>query len=110
MEPQDVTFDDVQKYREEIKYFYHMRKVFLGIGWGCIGIGITLGISLAAASKGNDTLMQFAIYLASFSIVAGLVCFVLRGALYNRRIKNRKMLIRQATQYQQERDLFGRDN
>ena len=83
--------EELLKYQEEIKHFYKMRKLFLGIGWACIGAGLIIGIPIAIGVN-----MELGVYFCSFSIVAGIIFFVLRGALFNRRIKSRKLLIKQA--------------
>lgn len=96
-DPKDFTVDDVRTLQKEIKHFYSMRKLFLGLGFTCLllffvfmFVGVSIGV------QGDTTTYIIFVYLSAFSFVAMIVLFVLRKALFTRRINNRKQLIREA--------------
>ena len=80
---------DIAKYEEEIAYFYRKRGMFLGIALGCLGLGIFFAV-IAIVS-----LIYAFVYPSAFAISAFIVLMIVRGALFNRRIRNRKLLIQQ---------------
>lgn len=80
---------DIAKYEEEIRYFYSKRRMFLGIALGCLGLGIVLFV------VGIITQVYAIVYLCALAISAFIVLMIIRGALFNRRIRNRKLLIQQ---------------
>ena len=45
-------------------------------------------------------------YLISFMIVGGIVLFVLRKAMFNRRIKNRKQILKEAKEEHEIESMF----
>ena len=91
----NYTREELQKFREEIDYYYRKRKLFLGLGWAAIGVGLLFFIiGIVVISGGGDS-SPFT-FIIALSITAGLVLFVLRGALFNRRIKTRKLILKQA--------------
>ena len=97
---QNITSEDIARYEAEIVRFYRLRKMFLGIGWGCIGLGVLLfPIAVVLGVNGSESGAYAMTYLISFAVSGGIVCFILRGALFNRRIKTRKDLIEKAKRY-----------
>ena len=100
---QNITSEDIVRYEAEIARFYKLRKMFMGIGWGCIGLGVLLfPIAVVLGVNGSESGAYAMIYLISFAISGGIVCFILRGALFNRRIKTRKDLIQKAKRYNED--------
>ena len=110
MDYKEVTLEDIERMENELRHYYSMRKMFLGIGWGLIGLSIILfflAVFIGAfIAPSNQKIIYLMSYLVSFSIVGAIAIFILRGALYNRRIKNRRELIKQAKEYRQNRQLF----
>lgn len=104
------TQEELLKYQEEINHFYRLRKLFLGLGFAAIGTGIVIGIPLAVAISNNGGNMYIASYFISLSIVAGIILFILRGALFNRRIKNRKIIIAEAKKEYEIRRMFKEEH
>lgn len=100
------TKKQLLKYKEEIKHYYKMRKLFLGLGWACIGSAFVLFMPIAIYLGVNEIKYDLVIYLSTFSIVAGIVLLILRGPLYNQRIKNRKLAIKEAKEEQEINQMF----
>ena len=110
MDARDVTLEDIERFEQEIARFYKLRKLFLGIGWGCIGLGLLLiPAAVVIGMNGSEIGSQAMIYLISFALAGGIICFILRGALFNRRIRTRKLLIAEARKYQQDKQLFNNE-
>ena len=42
MDYKEVTLEDIERMENELRHYYSMRKMFLGIGWGLIGLSIIL--------------------------------------------------------------------
>ncbi len=89
---------DVIKLRDEIDYFYKRRKIFLFIALGCLGLGLIFFIVgiIVGSNASNVNGYSVFVYLASLFISGFVVLMILRSALYNRRIKNRKELLKEA--------------
>ena len=100
------TKEELLKFQEEINHFYRMRKLFLGLGFAAIGTGLTLGLILAAATYNRSGDVSAGSYVLALGISAGIVLFILRGALYNRRIKNRKVAIQEAKKEYEIKNMF----
>ena len=103
------TREELQKFREDIDRYYSQRKLFLGLGWACMGSGLLLMvISIAVAISGANTVI-FA-YLSSMLLGGGIVLFILRRARYNQRIKNRKRILQQAKEEHEIDQIFEKNN
>ena len=99
------TKEELQKFREDIEYYYQKRKMFAGLGWASMGIGITfLIIAIVVAINGGYSGVFS--YLASFSISGAVVLWILRSALYNQRIKNRRIILQQAKEEHEIDQMF----
>ncbi len=102
MDYKEMTLEDVEQLNEEIDHFYKMRKLLLGLGWGSIGLGFILVFFFIS----SEPMMRLFGYLSPISICAGVIILILRGPLYNRRIRNRKILVKKAIEYRKNKQLF----
>jgi cellobiose-specific phosphotransferase system component IIC len=106
MDYKTMTLEDIDRLQEEIDQFYHYRHLMIGIGWACMGLTILFAIlASVSGTQGEASFLMFA-WLAGFSFVAAIVLWILKSALYNQRIRNRKILIKRAKEYQKDRKLF----
>jgi hypothetical protein len=102
MDPKELTAQDILKLEEEIKYFYQRRKTFLGFAFLCFGLGIlffVIGVMVGVST--NQGFMSIFTTLSAFGFTGFIVLLILRGSLYNRRIRNRKLLIKGAKEYRE---------
>ena len=106
MDYRSVTLRDIERMQNEIAQYYRGRKIFMILGWLCIAISITIVI-IAGLTATEDNPKTSAVVISSIIFAAGIVMFILRSALYNKRIRNRKNLISQAKQYQETVRLFN---
>ena len=104
MDYKTVTLRDVERMQDEIAQFYKRRKVFMGLGWIFVAASITYFL-IGIATNGDKENVAFVAHCSSL-FAAGIVMFILRSALYNKRIRNRKVLIEQAKQYQETVKIF----
>ena len=100
------TKEQLLQFQREINHFYKMRKLFLGLGWALIGTAILIVFPIAVAIGINDGDYVLISYLISFMIVGGIVLFVLRKAMFNRRIKNRKQILKEAKEEHEIESMF----
>lgn len=83
-EPQTkVESEEIKKIKDELEKFYSKRRMFLILGLVLIFVGI--GVALIALTE-----IEIFITLGSMIISGGIVMFILRSALFNTRIRNRK--------------------
>ena len=108
MDYRELTTEDIEELEEEIAEFYRYRRIFLGVGWGLIGTAFIMLIYLLMYSNNfhNEGTMYLLEYFAFFMIAGGIVMFILRSAMFNSRIKNRKRLIKDAKDYQKKNRLL----
>ena len=102
----NYTKEDLLKYQQEINHFKKVRKFFLILGWALIGAGILIGIPLAIIVVANGGKPYIVSYVVATFIVAGIVLFVLRAALFNRRIGNRKNILEEAKEQSELEELY----
>ena len=100
------TKEQLLQFQREINHYYKMRKLFLGLGWALIGSAILFGIPLGIAIGANGGDYMVISYLISFMIVGGIVLFVLRKAMFNRRINNRKQILKEAKEEHEIESMF----
>jgi len=100
------TKEQLLQFQREINHYYKMRKLFLGLGWALIGSAILIGIPVGVAMGLNGIDYTIFTYVLSFMIVGGIVLFVLRKALFNRRIQNRKQIIKEAKEEHEIESMF----
>ena len=101
-----MTLKDIERIEGEIAHFYHMRKVFLGVGWLLMGgffTSIVLGVVIGMGRPYGVYVFSL---LASLCFIAAITMFILRSAMYNGRIRNRKNLIKAAMDYKKKEQLF----
>ena len=79
--------EEIQKLENELKEFYKKRMMFLILGF----VAIIVGIGVAAISF---TGIEAFISLGSSIIAGGIALFILRSALFNTRIRNRRERIK----------------
>ena len=65
MDYKTLTFEDIEVLQSEINHYYKMRKLFLGLGFACIGTGIILIPTFVAFGT------TAASYIAALFITAG---------------------------------------
>ena len=100
------TKEQLLQFQREINHYYKMRKLFLGLGWALIGTAILIVFPIAVTIGINDGDYMLISYLISFMIVGGIVLFVLRKAMFNRRIKNRKQILKEAKEEHEIESMF----
>ena len=101
----NYTKEDLLKYQQEINHFKKVRKLFLILGWVLMGLGI-IGIPIAVIIVANGGKPYIVSYVVATFIVAGIVLFVLRAALFNRRIGNRKNILEEAKEQSELEELY----
>ena len=79
-------------YNDQIDRFYGRRGLLLGFGLPCLLIGIAL-VPFGILVTLIFSLLIVIAYCGFFLIQAGIIMLILRSALFNGRIKNRKRLI-----------------
>ncbi len=100
------TKEQLLQFQREINQFYKMRKLFLGLGWALIGLSIILFIVAIAVGVQDQSMIMPLSYLVSLSLIGGIVLFILRKALFDRRIKNRKQIIKEAKEEHEIESMF----
>lgn len=99
------TKEELQKFREDIDHYYQMRKMFAGLGWACMGTAIILFfVAVGLGVRGID--YSGLVYLISFLIPGAIVLWILRSALYNARINNRKRILQQEKEEHEINQMF----
>ncbi|MBO4286530.1 MAG: phage holin family protein [Bacilli bacterium] len=101
------TREELQKFREDIAYYYERRKMFAGLGWASMGLGILFFvIAIVVAINGNAPVASALIYFGAFGVSGAIVLWILRSALYNQRIKNRRVILEQAKEEHEIDQMF----
>ena len=99
MDYKEMTYEDIDVVQKEINKLRKIRGIFIGVGWGSIlTFLILLGVAIAMVFI-NEDLIAPLLSIASFTFLGGLVILIISGAAFNKRIKIRAKLIRQAKQY-----------
>ena len=90
-----LTEEEIYKYKKEIEYFNKQRQKFLTIGLILLGVGLLSFIisMILLYANGDFLLSSLLIYLMIFLDIGGIVMLILRSALYNARINNRKIAL-----------------
>ena len=102
MDYRQLNEQDIQELENDITKYMNARVVFM---WSAIGSFIGAAMFLFLAIYLRTVQYQFyeiSITLMGLSIAAGITMFILRSALFNRRISRRKTLIRRARDYQKQ--------
>ena len=106
MEYRELDQAEIKQYKEEIQKFRSQRQTIM---WCSVGAFITAATLLGLyiyflVSSIDDSFLatQICIYGTSFSIIAGIILSILKSALFNRRIRNREILIEKAERQQKE--------
>ena len=100
MDVKKLTSKDIDKYQSEIKTYRYSQKIMLGIAWGLMGSSFIVFIGAIIYGINYPEYIWPLSFVVSLLVCGGITCFILRGALYNNRIKNRLLLIRQYKEYQ----------
>lgn len=95
-EPQN---NEIEKLNEELEHYYQKRKLFLFLGFMLIVLAIAVTIPLAIAG------LTSLVTIPALLISSGIVLFILRGALFNTRIRNRKERIKYLQEHPEQQDL-----
>lgn len=102
----DYTKEQLLQFQKEINHYYKMRKLFLGLGWMLIGLSFVLFIvAIVVGIQNPSTIYPFS-YIISFMFIGAIILFILRKALFDRRIKNRKQIIKEAKEQHEIEKLF----
>ena len=97
MERKELSQEEIKQYKEEIQKFLSYRRALVWSSIGCFIAAVTfLGLLIYFIMQGNSLAHEICIYCISFSIVGGITLSILKSALFNRRIRNREILIKQA--------------
>ena len=80
---------EIAKLEKELEYFYKKRNTLLGIGIILLILGLASMVPIIIFA------VVYLSVIPALIITGAIVVFVLRGALYNSRIKNRKNMIRE---------------
>lgn len=94
---------DALRLEGELQYFYSKRAGLLGVGLGLIGTALFLPIIISFflyVSSGMINVLIIATTICIPLFIAGIIVLILRSALYNSRINNRRLLLRQYEYYQ----------
>lgn len=102
MDYRELTTEDIEQYEAEIKNFMNYRNVMFWSAIGSFGGAATFLFLAIYLSNINYQFFEISMWLIILSILAGITLFILRSALFNRRISNRKELIRKAKNYQKQ--------
>ena len=106
-----VSKEELLQYNEELNKYYKYRRIFLAFGLvlllGPIASIIPVTFYLVGIKNTGNLTTTISI-IFTISIVSGIVLLILRSALFNQRIRNRKRIIMQAKEeYNIERMYAG---
>ena len=110
MDYKEMTYDDIDNLEKEIKQHRHIKGIFVGIGWGLIGLSLILMVLAIIFAFINDDVMFILSMISPNVFLGGLILLILSAAIFNRRIKIKYKLIRQAKQYLEMNRLKGLNN
>ena len=104
-----LTKKQMIQYQKEIKQFYYYRKLFLGLGWGLIGTGFLIAVFgvYRADYISHDTGMLI-FFVGFLTLFGGISLLILRGPLFNRRIRNRKIAIKETKEQLEIKALYAK--
>lgn len=94
----EYSKEDLARFQEEINHFYRLRRLFLIIALSCLGGALVIGLPITIAMAANNADAAIGVYIISLFISAAIVLFIIRSALFNRRIRNRKIIISKINQ------------
>ena len=98
------TPKQIRQYKRDLQRFYAARQVFLWSAVGSFSGAIVCFVGMFFAFSINYQLVELLYILGVLGIVAGILLFILRSALYNRRINTRKRLIREYKESQKQQE------
>ena len=98
----NVTPKQIKQYKKDLRRYYASRQAFLWSAVSSFGAAILFFVSMFFCRSINYQLFMLLYFLGIFGIVAGILLFILRGALYNKRISNRKRIIAEYNRSQKE--------
>ena len=104
MDYRELTKEDIEQYEAEIKSFMNYRNILFWCAIGSFSGATTFLIAAIFLRSIQYQFYEWSLWLFAFSIVSGIACFILRSALFNSRINNRKVLIQKAKKYQREQE------
>lgn len=111
MDPKTMAMEDVIKIEEEIKELYKNRK---GLGIFAV-ILLLIGLALIPVSfivvlnTHDSSLFATFGYLIAMFISGFFILMIVRSAVFNKRIRSRKILVQEARHYQELKREFGRE-
>ena len=89
-----LTKEELFIYQKEIEQMYRSRRVLLAFGltllFGSMLLLIISCTSLIYGDSGSFITLYLTTYISIFGMIGGIVLLILRSALYNTRINNRK--------------------
>lgn len=104
-----LTKKQMIQYQKEIKQFYYYRKIFLGVGWGSIGGGLIIAIyGVYCSTKYNYDIGMMVYIIGALILFGGIILLILRGPLFNRRIRNRKIAIKETKEQLELEALYAK--
>lgn len=89
------TPKQIKQYKKDLKRYYASRQALLWSAVGSFSGAILCFVTMFFCFSINYLLVESLYVLGILGIVAGIVLFILRSALYNKRITNRKRLIKE---------------
>ena len=102
MDYRQLTERDIQELENDITKYMNARIVFMWSALGSFSGAVMFFFLAYYLTTIQYQFREISIALGCLSIAAGIALFVLRSALFNRRISRRKVLIRRAREYQKE--------
>ena len=94
-----MTYQDIEASEQEIKRLRHIRQIFIGVGWGLIGLFIVLAILAIVFIFINDDVSDIFFISAPISFTTGLVLLILSAAIFGKKINIIYKSVRLAKQY-----------
>ena len=89
----NVTPKQIKQYKKDLQRYNASRQAFLWSAIGCFIGGTLIIIALISGVVLSYQIFQFLLFMVYLSFIAGILLFILRSALYNKRIANRKRII-----------------
>lgn len=86
---------EIRQYKKDLQRFCAARQAFLWSAIGSLGGALLCFVGMFFAFDTNFLLVELFYILGILGISASIMLFILRSALYNRRIANRKRLIKE---------------
>ena len=101
MDYRNLTEDDINQFKQEIAQYMQYRNIMQWTALGSFGGAITFIILMFYMRTINYFGYEVCLYMIVISIIAGIVLFILRSALFNSRINRRRALIKRFEANQQ---------